>query len=1162
MGYPLNPEQSEAVSDFGSDLLVTAGAGTGKTSVLINKFLRLLEERRAKVGEIVAITFTKKAAAEMRERIRAQINHNLQTTKSPEEMIFWKNQWLELERARIGTFHSFCLGLIREHPLEAGISPVTGVLDAGEEKIYINQAIESGLTGYLKSPEVPDRDRKVLLKILTDFGWEGFRDSIAAVYQTIREGGTGFDEVIELSAAGLQAAIAGNNCQTNHLREEVEELLDFSRTVTLTERAAELLGSLRTELPFYRDALLSNDLPNDILPALDGLKKALPKNMPNTIKDRVSALRDTIDAYYTKLLDQETLERLPVIGAILKRVDRYYFDAKQALGYLDFRDQLLLARNLLRNHPEITREIKAGIRYILVDEFQDTNGLQMEILELLRGKGYQSGRLMVVGDIKQSIYRFRGAEADLIIKLSADFKVGNGRLIPLTRNYRSAPIILRFVNRISGALFSGEPFEYQSLEAVRNDQDAGIEFILGGNSDRLNNDDLINQQFTEARTVARRIRQLVENSSETGTFQFGDIAILFRTKTAIPIYQKALQEQEIPCYTAGGGNFYRCPEVVDQLNILRVTLKRYDGIALLGLLASPYVGLSDESLLWLARGRDLVRCFYENDDWGDEIPADECRRLIRFRELLNLLQKQREYLGIPGILRAALDHCQYREVLWSFPDAGQRVANLEKLLAKADEFAAKGFHDLHRFLTYIEELEGVEVIEGEAPTEMEAGNVVRLMTIHRAKGLEFPVVFIPDLDRQFSRNIKGRIAFHKKAGLSFGIKYSENETGFNSNWERIKALNRREDLSELKRLLYVGLTRARQRLFLAGSGHNKSKAVEIEKADNWMKWFELLLPLQKAGPTLEFEGIPIRITRESPETGKRAPAADILARIAQMLEGEAVSLTPVEPEIAATVLAPVITPITLKVTGLLTFKDCPRRYYLRRRLRLAEVNRKSFFLNEEDRVDAGWEVFTEPDLGARIGKFIHQAARYPGSDWPEELWSSAFSDRNDAARAALKIDLWQMWTNFRKSPFTEDSGECWDEAPFTVKLNQNVYVEGRFDRLIRDRDGRLVLVDYKTHRVREDRAGLVAEPYFWQLQLYALAVETLWGSLPDRAALYFMYPDRTVEVPLERGVLERVKTEVVEIGEFIRTHDRLEEYRKGDGCEECGYGGYCGRVGR
>jgi ATP-dependent helicase/nuclease subunit A len=1158
MGNPLNPQQTKAVSDFEADLLVTAGAGTGKTTVLTSKYLRLLEERRATIGEIVAITFTKKAAAEMRERIRDEIRARIKNAETPADENFWKDNLLALESARIGTFHGFCLGLIREYPLEAGIAPVTGIFGEGENAIFTGEAIEATVTSYIKAPEIVEHHKKILMQILLDFGWDGFQRDLSHVYQVIREGGLPFREVIQSSILRLEATCAGCPYTAHQIVEETQELLDFSRTVQLTERAGEIIATLKEEWQEYRSLLTGTDSLNEVLPALADLAKALPKNVPNTIKDRVIHIRDLIDAVIRRLLDEEVLRRLPVLGDMLIRLDENYTRSKQELGYLDFGDQLVLARDLLAKSPAIAAEVKAGIKYLLVDEFQDTNSLQMDLIMKLVGEDYQNGRFMVVGDIKQSIYRFRGAEADLMLKLEADLQARQGHLVPLTHNYRSAPRIIDFVNAISSPIFGGEPFHYIPLVAGAGGDPGNIEFILSGDPAG---------RMDEARLIARRIMELVEThpgTDEEEQATYGDIAILFRTRTAIPVYQKALQELGIPYYTASGGDFYQAFEVRDQLNLLRITLNRYDGLALLSLLVSPYAGVSDESLLWLAGGGDLVTAFYSREQLAPEIPHDEQQRLIRFRELLKKLWEYREYLGIPGIIRMALEYCDYRQTLWAFSDASQRLANLEKLLAKADEFVAKGFHDLRHFLTYIEELEEAEVIEGEAPTQLETGDVVRLMTVHRAKGLEFPIVFIPDLDRQFRRGLSSRIVYHKDTGLGFGVKYGENETGYGTGWEAIKTVNRREELAELKRVLYVALTRAQKRLILAGSGMSKSKATDLAGADNWMKWFELLIPLTGAGPVIDFQGIPIRIVRELPEAERYSGTAHFFESYAAGLR-EAAPAAEVEapagtqPEDAARGLVMRKSRIRYKVTELLTFKECPRLYYWKYRLGLENITRAWRNAGFDDFPDDIDSAGSGAGIGIRIGKFIHQAVRLAGNIWPEELWLEGFRDLPQAALQKLKPELQQMWNNFQSSPFTNEAGDVWDEVPFIIKLAGDVLVEGRFDRLIRDGNGQLTLVDYKTHRIPKSQVQAVAQDYFWQLQLYALAVEALWGRLPDRALIYFVFSDGWVEVPINPELLQDITREIRRITEFCTRHDRVEDYERSGECSGCGYREYCGR---
>jgi ATP-dependent helicase/nuclease subunit A len=827
---------------------------------------------------------------------------------------------------------------------------------------------------------------------------------------------------------------------------------------------------------------------------------------------------------------------LPVLGDLLDELDREYSRIKLEGGLVDFTDQQLLTRNLLVNYPELAARVRQGIKYILVDEFQDTNSLQMEIIGQLVGDGYQGGRLMAVGDIKQSIYRFRGAEAELITDLSALVRARGGEVVALSDNYRSDRTVINFINRISNRIFENEIFEYQPLQATKSEPGSGIEFLLTGSDDRVK----------EAQMIAARIAQLVrENQSGPNPVNYGDIVLLFRAGTSALLYQQALQNLGIPYYNSCGGDLYHRQEIVDQINLLRLMEQRYDSLALLALLTSPYVGLSQAGLFWLGRNGDLVKEFYECKEFPMEISLPERERLRDFRDLLNYLLQNRELLPIPAIIRMALERCHYREMLWASPNGSQSVANLEKLLAKADEFTVKGFHDLNRFLAYIAELEGMGILESEAPTEAELGNVVRLMTIHRAKGLEFPIVIIPELDRSFNIRQSGNIIFYKRIGLGMNIPLEAEVIAEPSVLEEIKRLNKREEISELKRLLYVAMTRAKQYLILVGSGRSSSRGDTPETANCWMKWFELIIPLNEAGEEFDYEGIPIRAVRDLPEATVPPGAKPVLEGILSELE----DYPPTEEtglEVAATLATKTE---LLRVTEIMTYLNCPRRYFWQYRMGL----------NEPELGNGEFEVSGSKDnLGASIGNFMHLAAGRESDEWPDELWETVFPDQTGIDRPAVKKELERIWRNYRNSPYTEKAGKRWDEVPFLLKLTPEIRVEGRFDRLLQNKAGEMILVDYKTHRVGAERLNAIAKSYLPQLQLYALAVEALWERLPDRAVLYFPYPNHEVEVPLNRVSLDRLVAEIESMAEFVGSHDRPGDYRKNGKCESCSYRWWCG----
>ncbi len=1138
MAHPPNEQQLTAITEFATDLLVSAGAGTGKTTVLANKYLCLLAERRAAIREIVAITFTKKAAAEMRERIRQGVREQLSLAREPAEIEFWQQQLQLIEAARIATFHGLCLRLIQEHPLEAGIPPVSGVLDEGQERLYLMQAATAVLTAAVQTEET---ENEPLINWIRDYGWDALIDSLISIYQAIRESGRTIAAVIRQTQTALESGLEDALVGLTPLMYEVDELLAFCRSQKLTENATAVINSLREVWPGYREVLEQSRSFHELYPVLNDLGGGLPLTLPAALKERVVPIKEMLVEAQRRLADTEALARLPLLTMFLEDLQHRYRLLKQEGGVLDFADQQLLARQLLQEHPDIARQVQEGIGYLLVDEFQDTNSLQLDLVRLLLGEDYRGGRLMAVGDIKQSIYRFRGAEADLMTELAAEIAARDGRTVALTKNYRSNRTVIHFINALSERLFAGENFAYEPLEPGENDDGSRIEFLCCGETD----------SELQAQMLAERVAQMVSESAGAATpVRYGDIVLLFRAGTAMPVYQQALAALNIPYYTASGGDLYHRQEVVDQLNLLRIVQQRYDGIALLGLLASPYVGLTDEQLLRLSQVTDLVSAFYQ--DGGAVALVDDpavAERFAAFRELILFLQERRELLPIPALIRMALERMHYREMMLGTVDAVQRLANLEKLIAKAEEFCGQGFHDLNRFLNYLQEMEGMEIGEGEAQTQAEGSDVVRLMTIHRSKGLEFPVVFLPDLDRNFRVGSGLKMVFHKEIGIGFKIPVAEDTPAETTIWRQIKERENRDELSELKRVLYVALTRAKRQLVLVGSGQSKSKGDTLATAKNWMKWFELLLPLAEAQTAMDFQGIPVAVARELEAVNVPSSPVTLLDEIAPA-GADGGGATADNSEVAATaVLDPVL--ITLKVSGILAFKTCPRYYYWRYILRLDQGPETGRAVETER------EAEPRGSQGAAIGNFIHQAVRLNSPAWPEELWQRSFGELAPTERERLKTDLERIWNHLRQSAYAGAQTQCWEEVPFVLKLNEWVRVEGRFDRLIRNAAGELILVDYKTHRIGRERMVQAAQGYFWQLQLYALAIAQIWGRLPDRAVLYFPYCDDEVRVPLDREALAQTGAETAAIAKFLAEHDRPDAFARGGDCHECKYRTVC-----
>jgi RecB family exonuclease len=337
-------------------------------------------------------------------------------------------------------------------------------------------------------------------------------------------------------------------------------------------------------------------------------------------------------------------------------------------------------------------------------------------------------------------------------------------------------------------------------------------------------------------------------------------------------------------------------------------------------------------------------------------------------------------------------------------------------------------------------------------------------------------------------------------------------------------------------------------LILVGSGAKAAQDDTLATANSWMKWLGLLLPkVDDAMTQLDFDGIPIRIIRDLPEEARPEKAQTLLDVYAAQFETP--TLAEGQAEVAAVVsTAPSV--INLKVSGVLTYKACPRRFYLQYCLKLPEIAVAASQRDSDGPADA---------LGAQIGVFLHQAVRLkPLNVWPETLWQQTFGDLTGATAAKLQQDVKLMWRNFRRSEFSRATSRIWDEVPFQLKLGANLRVEGRFDRLLQHADGELVLVDYKSHRTSQAKVVEIAPQYFRQLQLYALAIEALWGRKPDRAMLYFLYPDTAIAVPIDEAVLEATVSEVKTMGNLLAEPGRqLRDFPKREACEHCSYGWFC-----
>ena len=1078
------------------DACITAGPGSGKTTVLVEYFRRLVEGG-TDPQRILAITFTEKAAANMRKKLAQAFQEDSHLRAA-------------LERSWVSTVHGFCARLLKENAIFAGIDPDFYVTDERESCRQQQEAIAAAVSAVFV--EDPDAVRALIRGLATP----EFEDLVISAYDAMRSAGMTIEEmavktpVVDDPEAELAQALADlradsltgwNPAQKIHLK-------TICRDLEAIEGAA---------------------CPRDALHAIEAYSGNLQQlKAGSQARNRAKAVRDLLERltyfYITALYEKERA----TLVEILRRFDGLYRERKRALGVLDFADLEEHAVRLLSDHPEIRSQVQNQFEHVLMDEFQDTNGQQARLVELIR----RADRFYAVGDVNQSIYGFRHAEPEVFRDYRSDVARRGRRLVDLAGNFRSRPDILRAVETIVG---HQEGIESRRLTAERvftEPRPVAVELIkvLGVDSDEA--------LRGEGRWVARRIQELVQSRDREGadenrlagesacpTFAFKDIALLVRNTEVIPQFTEAFEEAGIPYVVHRGKGFFDAREVKDLYHLLRVIANPRDEVSLAAVLRSPLVGVSDEALLGLRLmggniGESLMRLAAKPD-----LTAEDHEKLMRFRDRLRGWRIRRELVSFDRLLAEAIDDCGYH-----CEAQGPGWMNIEKFLAQAREASSR--MSLDAFVELVSRLRDDNVRETEAPPE-DATDAVAVMTVHSAKGLEFPVVFVAALHKGIETNTP-LVAFSRHSGL--GARWRNPATGEDKSDLLLHAINqerKRRETEESHRLLYVAMTRAEQHLVLSFSGKGKPK--------NWAKTVTEELGLILDSPLDEVLTFP---TPDGPEwklrvlvTGSGTDAFVYQPKAGENeLAGESACPTtdPVEWLARPTVVDQHDANAT--VTELAAFAKCPREYYL------------GHYLGFEGRpVPGRGRRESAPDKGERhvasaseFGVMVHAllAGNPPATRSPAPPTSPTLPEATAMAEVFKHSALGRRAAR---------ASRVEREFDFLMAV-EGLVLRGQID-LWFEEGGETIIVDYKTDTVNANEAHQRAQDYAMQLRLYALAVERMTGRPVDHAWLYFLRPNTAIEVDLRPSLLDSPEQVV---GEFQEAQDRLEfPMREWRHCTRC-----------
>ncbi len=1113
-GRTFTEEQLVAIERREGDLLLDAGAGSGKTSVLVERFARSVLEDGIEVGAILTITFTEKAAAEMRERIRSRLRE-LDADEAARAT----------EGAFISTIHGFCARVLRAYALAAGLDPAFVVLDAPDADRLADHAFDEALE------ELARQDPRAI-DLIAGYGAGGLRSAILQVHGELRSRGQRRPALPPLApspdiatarstlrdaraaAAAELGAIDGSSSHPPAPKPPAKVIEALARL----ERAEKLLD-------------VDDPWPGDLwavgLPGGNGA--ALCTDACQRYTEALTAFRAACE-HRRAIRVHELLDRL------LRLFGEGYARAKRAVSGLDFEDLELECRELLRTDVELRERYRARFARIMVDELQDTNQVQLELIELLAGSN-----LFTVGDAQQSIYGFRHADVELFERRGATLSELGAR-VTLETNFRSRPEILEVINGI----FERELAErYRPLLAGRDAAPADeplVELLVADKGADWAMEGLgAPWRVAEARALAARLERLLmpgfPPTHPQATIAPRDVVLLTRATTDLRVYERALEDRGIPTYVIGGRGYWAHPQVIDMVSYLAALANPRDEESLYTVLVSPLVGVSADALVVLAstarnRRSDAWTLLRDPEGAFDGLGVGEgdLDLLGRFADRFAIEREVAARAGAETLIERAIDQTGYDLAVLAMPGGQRRLANVRKLMRLAREHEAAHGGDLRGFLDVVARRArsggavgggagGGESRESEAPVEGEALDAVRLMTIHRAKGLEFDVVCVADLGR--GPRWRAELMRIGRDGR-FGLRLAEPGTGRRESALDYRALGEERQATEAdeeRRLFYVAMTRARERLILSGAAKLEAGA-DLEESGFHPPTFGGGGPVAWIGPAMaDRDDVAVTFVQPQdlaiPEPPPPPPVPEV-----PLPEPPPPPPLPEPPPPSPLPEPPPPPPApavaALSYTSLAEYQRCGYRFYAERVLRLPalagpaggnddrptglsaldrgtlvhallerlDFRRPIVATGEAVAVAAAGLGFTVAPGGPDAAQIIELVDRFASGELCRRLGRATGVRREEGFRFLLARDL-------------------------VPAHPSGVLIGGVFDVIAREPGGRTLVVDYKTDRLDgADPQELADRAYGTQRLVYALAALRAGAAVVEVVHTFLELPQR------------------------------------------------------
>lgn len=1184
-------EQQQVIELRNRNILVSAAAGSGKTAVLVERIIQRLteEEHPIDVDELLIVTFTEAAASEMKERILVAIEKKLE--EKPDDVHLQRQASL-IHNSMITTIHSFCLSVIREHFHTIDLDPGFRIGEEGELKLLKKDVLEELLEAEYE--EANPAFLEFVERYATGRDDKKLEELIQQVYEFSRSYPNP-SRWLQSCVDAYEAESVGEWMESPAVRLVEENIRSYANdAVSLLEGGIRICEE--PDGPYmYKEALEAEKEGWLYLKSAENLgdmfarkgnaeggkpKANRDKSVSKELSEQVKEIRKQTKGFLTDILKnylfqspEEMIEDMKfaktTVEELIFLVERFaeaFAEKKRSRNLIDFGDMEQLALQILTEEKEgelvpsiVAGEYQKQFKEIMIDEYQDSNLIQEAILTSVSTIWQGRYNIFMVGDVKQSIYRFRLSRPELFMEKydTYDLEDGEKQRIDLHKNFRSRREVLdstNFVFRqimtkgLGGIAYDDNAALYFGAEYYKEQTGNETEVLIVDTDVEIPSEEQAQEtaREMEARAVARRIKELMEHHTvmdkETGEFrrvQYRDIVILTRSlKGWTDVFTRVLNREGIPTYTGSREGYFETLEIETILNYLRVLDNPNQDIPLTAVLSSPIVGLSGEELAKIRSmdkeisfSRCVKRYMGEGADAVLKMKLQECfRQMAYFQEMV-------PYTAIHELLWRILEETGYRYLAAAMPGGEQRSANIDMLLEKAKAFEGTSYKGLFNFVRYIEQLKKYDVDYGEANIADEQADTVRLMSIHKSKGLEFPIVFVAGMNKKFNKlDVTREIVIHPELGI--GVDCIDLKKRTKAPTFLKKAIQREvhlENLGEELRILYVAMTRAKEKLLLVGSlGDVEKKLGKYESLKNREEEQLSFSMLSGAGSYFDWV-LPCYLRYRWKETYGQVKKIDLEQLVAEELVEDLESDYKKETFLNWDTERIFQEGFKERLEGQFSYRyPYEKAGEMKLKFTVSELKRQ----NEEPE-ESGELLYKEEEQIPLLPKKLMEegALRGAGRGTAYHKVLELLDFQKEYRKESLEIELKEMERNEKISKEIYNTIRIWDilkflstrsakrmhqaavlgrlhkEQPFVLGVDaQEIYpkeelagmeelllIQGIIDVWFEEEDG-LVLLDYKTDRVTNGEE--LREKYRAQLEYYAQALERVTGKQVKEKMIY------------------------------------------------------------